>query len=127
MGVYNISNIENPARNAVKDLMLQWDFRGDLIDLDDVQKDKLFLEFLKLEPNYCDDLIPAMVDPEHYVKWLNLIYGYHVNSDFVTEYRNSIYEYLEALIDDLICDIREEIQQDALCFYGDTNDHLRCV
>lgn len=105
-------NIDKEAKNAVKDLLQEWDFRGDLIDLDDVQKDKLFLEFLKLEPNLCDDLIPAMVDTEDYVKWLDLIYGYHVNSDFVTEYRNSIYEELESLMDDLISEIQSEIEED---------------
>ncbi len=105
-------NINKEARKSVELAALScgsfhW---GDLIDFTDTEKDLICKEFLKNDFNWCDDLLPPMVDRENYSEWIEFIYGYHVGGKLHTEYRNAIYLYLEDILSQIISELKAEIK-----------------
>ena len=74
----------------------------DLIDYTDTEKDLVCRAFLENDFNWCDDILPPLVDRDNYLKWIEYIYGYYVGGKLHTEYRNAIYLNLESALEEII-------------------------
>ena len=99
-------NYTKEARNAViKKANWFRDFEDrDLIDYTDTEKDLVCIAFLENDFNWCDDILPPLVDRDNYLKWIAYIYGYYVGGELHAEYRNAIYLYLEGALNEIIED-----------------------
>lgn len=74
----------------------------DLIDYTDTEKDLVCIAFLENDFNWCDDILPPLVDRDNYLKWIGYIYGYYVGGKLHAEYRNAIYLNLESALEEII-------------------------
>ena len=76
----------------------------DLIDYTDAEKDLVCRAFLENDFNWCDDILPPLVDRDKYLEWIEYIYGYYVGGKLHSEYRNAIYLNLESALEEIIED-----------------------
>ena len=84
----------------VRDLIYEWGYEGDLVELDDSRKDKLCKALLLDNPEYTDDIVPAVIDDNS--EWVKMLYGHYVKSDLIDEYRNAVYLEIEAALEDMV-------------------------
>lgn len=96
----HIFSFSTQRTKRVRDLIFGWGYDGDLIDLDDPQKDQLCKALLLDNPEYMDDIVPAMIDDNS--EWVEMLYGYYVTSDLIDEYRNAVYSEVEAALEDMV-------------------------
>jgi hypothetical protein len=104
-------NYTKEARKAViKAATWFRDFENrDLIDYSDTEKDLVCVAFLQNDFNWCDDILPPLVDRDNYLEWIAYIYGYYVGGKLHTEYRNAIYLYLERELNEIINDHKAQL------------------
>ena len=107
-------NITKKARRAVIEVATSLDsfYTADLNEFNDIDKDLLCRALLENDDNWCDDILPPMLDRENYKEWIELIYGYFAGGTLHTEYRNAIYLYLEDILDDIVSDAQWEMKDE---------------
>tara|TARA_R100000541_G_scaffold31667_3_gene40489 strand:- start:3289 stop:3621 length:333 start_codon:yes stop_codon:yes gene_type:complete len=107
-------NITKEARQAVEEAAysLESFYTADLIDFTDKEKDCICKAFLLNDDNWCDDILPPMIDRDNYSEWLELIYGYFVGGALHIEYRNAIYLYIEGALSEIIGQAQAEMKKE---------------
>ena len=66
-----------------------YDFEGDIIDLEDREKDELCFVWLSTMKSWRDDILPPVItNPDHF---LEVVYNNNNVSDAMLAYRNDIY------------------------------------
>jgi|13_taG_2_1085334.scaffolds.fasta_scaffold22923_6 hypothetical protein len=95
----------------VKELILEWGYYEDLLELDDYRKDKLCEALLLDNPEYMEELIPAIIDKKS--EWIEMLYGYYVASDLIDEYRESVYLNIEGVLEDVVSWVQADLRREA--------------
>jgi hypothetical protein len=84
----------------VRDLIFGWGYDRDLMYLDDSRKDQLCKALLLDNPEYMDDIVPAIIDETS--EWIEMLYGSHVTGDLIDEYRHAVYLEIEGPLEDVV-------------------------